>query len=152
MHARIHRTLAGAVAATVIATAAVAATEPAVNTSRGQLALRGYDVMAYWTLGAPRRGDTQFEFRWNGAVWRFEAAGHRDRFAADPGRYAPQFGGYCAYAVSQGYAADADPTVWRIVDDRLYVNYSRRAAALWERDLPGNIAKGHRNWPGVLGP
>jgi hypothetical protein len=72
--------------------------------------------------------------------------------ASPPIPGAMQFGGYCAYAVSQGCTADADPTVWRIVDDRLYVNYSCRAAALWERDLPGNIAKGHRNWPGVLGP
>ena len=64
--------------------------------------------------------------------------------------YAPEFGGYCAYAVSRGYTADIDPNAWRIVDGRLYLNYSKRVQKLWEEDVPGNIAKGRQNWPGVL--
>jgi YHS domain-containing protein len=148
---RLDRVVPFALALAIVSAGAAAAPKPVVNISRGELALRGYDTVAYWTEGRPVRGSTQFEHRWNGAVWRFATAEHRDRFAQDPERYAPQFGGYCAYAVSRGYTADGDPTVWRIVDAQLYVNYSRRAQTLWEQDIPGNIVQGRRNWPGVLG-
>jgi hypothetical protein len=132
------------------AVVAVAAAKPPVNVSRAELALRGHDAVAYWTDGRPVPGTAAFEHRWNGAVWRFATAANRDAFAKEPARYAPQFGGYCAYAVSRGYTADADPSAWRIVDGRLYVNYSRRVQTLWEQDIPGNIAKGRSNWPAVL--
>ena len=79
-----------------------------------------------------------------------QRAANREQFAKDPARYAPEFGGYCAYAVSRGYTANIDPNAWRIVDGRLYLNYSKRVQKLWEEDVPGNIAKGRQNWPGVL--
>jgi hypothetical protein len=139
-----------AIAVGVIAAAAWAAPKPPVNLSRGQLALRGYDAVAYWTDGRAVRGAAALEHRWNGAVWRFSTVANRDAFAKDPARYAPEFGGYCAYAVSRGYTADGDPNAWRIVDRRLYLNYSKRVQALWEQDIPGNIANGRNNWPGVL--
>lgn len=139
-----------ATALTLAAVAVSAARLPAVNGSSGQLALRGYDAVAYWTERRPVRGAAGFTHRWNGAEWRFSSAAHRDAFAKDPSRYAPRFGGYCAYAVSRGYTADGDPNVWRIVGGHLYLNYSKRAQSLWEEDVPGNIAKGGRNWPGVL--
>jgi hypothetical protein len=136
---------------TALAVAAVAAAaKPPVNLSRGGLALRGHDTVAYFTEGRPVPGDAAYEHRWNGAVWRFASAGNRDAFARDPSRYAPEFGGYCAYAVSRGYTADGDPNAWRIVDGRLYINYSRRVQKLWEEDIPGNIAKGRGHWPAVL--
>ena len=136
----------------VVAIAAVlsAGARPAVNVTRGQLALHGYDPVAYWTDGRPTRGVADFEHHWNGAVWRFATVANRETFAKDPARYAPEFGGYCAYAVSRGYTADIDPNAWRIVDGRLYLNYSKRVQALWEEDINGNIAKGRANWPGVL--
>jgi hypothetical protein len=127
-----------------------AGARPPVNVTRGQLALHGYDPVAYWTDGRPTRGDADFEHHWNGAVWRFATVANRETFAKDPARYAPEFGGYCAYAVSRGYTADIDPNAWRIVDGRLYLNYSKRVQALWEEDVNGNIAKGRANWPGVL--
>ena len=130
--------------------AAWAAGKPAINTSRSDLALRGYDTVAYWSEGKPVQGVTTFEYRWMNAVWRFASAVHRDQFSKEPERYAPQFGGYCAYAVSQGHTADGDPNVWRIVDGHLYLNYSARVKKLWEQDVPGNIAKGRQNWPAVL--
>jgi len=136
--------------AVILSAVASAATQSAVNTSRGDLALRGYDAVAYQTDGKPVNGSTTFEYRWNNAVWRFASAEHRDRFVKEPERYAPQFGGYCAYAVSQGHTADGDPNVWRIVDGRLYLNYSAQVKKMWEQDVPGNIAKGRQNWPGVL--
>lgn len=128
----------------------LAATKPLVHTTRSGLAVSGYDAVAYFTLGRPVRGDARLEYRWNGAVWRFASAEHRARFVAAPHRYAPRFGGYCAYAVSQGYTADGNPAYWRIVDDVLYLNYSARAQRLWEEDIPGHIATGLRHWPGVL--
>jgi YHS domain-containing protein len=123
---------------------------PAVNVSRGQLALRGYDAVAYHVDGKAVPGQGAYEHRWNGAVWRFSSTANREAFVRAPARYAPEFGGYCAYAVSRGYTADGDPNAWRIVDGRLYLNYSKRVQRLWEEDIPGNIAKGRRNWPGVL--
>jgi hypothetical protein len=121
-----------------------------LNVSRGDLALQGYDAVAYWTTAQPAKGSTSFEHRWKDAVWRFSTAANRDEFAKDPSRYVPEFGGYCAYAVSRGYTADIDPHAWRIVDGRLYLNYSKRVQKLWEEDVPGNIVKGRQNWPGVL--
>lgn len=146
------RAALAAIAPALAALTAAAASQPLVNVSRGQLALRGYDAVAYWTASRPVRGVASFTHRWNGAEWRFSSSANRDAFAKEPSRYAPRFGGYCAYAVSRGYTADGDPNVWRIVDGRLYLNYSKRAQALWEEDVPGNIARGTRNWPGVLRP
>ena len=143
-------TIAVCVIAAGIGAVAAAGPRPPVNVSRDQLALRGYDAVAYSTTGQPTQGSPNFEHRWNGAVWRFSTAANRDQFAKEPERYAPEFGGYCAYAVSRGYTADGDPNAWRIVDGRLYLNYSKRVQRLWEEDVPGNIAKGRQNWPGVL--
>jgi hypothetical protein len=128
-----------------------AAGRPSLNIDRTGLAAGGYDVVAYVTQSAAVRGRPEFEYRWNGGVWRFANATHRDRFARQPERYAPQFGGYCAWAVSRGYTADVDPEAWRVVDGRLYLNYSKRVQRMWEQDVPGNIAKGAANWPAVLG-
>jgi hypothetical protein len=143
-------TIAVCVIAAGIGAVAVATQQSPVNVSRGQLALQGYDAVAYWTSGQPTKGSISFEHRWNDAVWRFSTAANREQFAKDPTHYAPEFGGYCAYAVSRGYTADIDPNAWRIVDGRLYLNYSKRVQKLWEEDVPGNIAKGRKNWPGVL--
>jgi hypothetical protein len=124
--------------------------KPLVNTDRSGVAVKGHDVVAYATAGAAVKGSSEFEHRWNGAVWRFSNAANRERFAQAPDRYAPQFGGYCAYAVSRGYTADIDPEAFRVIDGKLYLNYSKRVQRLWEGDIPGNIAKGLANWPAVL--
>jgi YHS domain-containing protein len=123
--------------------------KPSVNVS-GTLALNGYDAVAYVTDGKPVRGLPQLSSSWNGAVWRFTSAEHRDAFLKDPERYAPQFGGYCAWAVAHGYTANGDPEVWTIVDGKLYLNYSRRVQKRWEADIRGYIVKGQANWPDVL--
>ena len=130
------------IAITTASVLALAGSQPGLNVSRGQLALRGYDAVAYWIHGRPIRGAAEFEHRWNGGLWRFATAANRDTFAKDPSHYAPEFGGYCAWAVSRGYTADGDPNAWRIVDGKLYLNYSKRVQAMWEQDIPGNIAKG----------
>ncbi len=143
-------TIALALIAAGLVAGAAAYQKSQVNVSRGDLALQGYDAVAYRTSGQATLGNPSFEHRWNNAVWRFSTAENREQFATDPVRYAPEFGGYCAYAVSRGYTADIDPNAWRIVDGRLYLNYSKRVQKLWEEDVPGNIAKGRRNWPGAL--
>jgi hypothetical protein len=123
--------------------------KPPVNSGRGDLAVQGYDVVAY-TTGAAVRGTPEFEHRWNGALWRFASAANRGRFAASPEAYAPQFGGYCAWAVSRGYTADIDPQAFTVVNGKLYLNYSKSVRARWERDVPGNISRAEANWPAVL--
>jgi len=114
-----------------------------------ELAVKGYDVVGY-ADGAPVRGRPEFEFRWRNAIWRFVSAANRERFEREPERFVPQFGGYCAWAVSRGYTADIDPEAWRIIDGKLYLNYSKRVQRMWEQDVRANIAKGMANWPGVL--
>ena len=85
-----------------------------------------------------------------GGTGRLQNAAHRDAFAAGPGKYAPRFGGYCAWAVSQGYTAGIVPEAWKIVRGKLYLNNSKGVQARWAKDIPGNIAKADKNWPGVL--
>ena len=92
-----------------------------VNTSWG-VALKGHDAVAYFTESKPIKGSGKHEFEWMGARWRFSSAENRDLFAKNPENFAPQYGGYCAYAVSQGITADIDPEAWKIVDGRLYLN------------------------------
>jgi YHS domain-containing protein len=128
--------------------AATAAAAGVVNSSfLGSVAIEGTDPVAYFTEGKPIAGSSEFEHEWMGATWRFASAENRDLFAADPEKYAPQYGGYCAWAVSQGYTAKIDPEAWSIVDDRLYLNYSKDVRTQWSEDIPGNITKGDANWP-----
>jgi hypothetical protein len=114
------------------------------------VAIKGTDPVAYFTDKKPVEGLSDISYKWRGAEWRFKSAANRDTFAAAPEKYAPQFGGYCAWAVSQGYTATIDPAAWSIVDGRLYLNYSKGVQSQWSEDIPGNIALGRKNWPGVL--
>lgn len=113
-------------------------------------AIRGYDPVAYFAEGRPVKGLREFSHQWQGATWRFASAQNRERFAADPQKYAPQYGGYCAYGVANNYAVSIDPAAWRIVDGKLYLNYSKGVQADWNRDVPGYIRKADANWPGAL--
>jgi YHS domain-containing protein len=119
---------------------------PALEVRAG-LALEGYDAVAYFDGGEPLAGTTQFTHQWQGATWRFASAAHRAAFAAAPERYAPQYGNYCAFAVSRGTTAHGDPKLWAIVDNRLYLNNNRFAQQLWNEDRTGNISAADQNWP-----
>lgn len=129
---------------------ASAAAEPMVFQSSG-VAISGTDPVAYFTDKKPVAGKAGITHDWNGATWQFASESNRDRFANDPERYAPRFGGYCAYAASLGYLAPTQPEAWTVFEDRLYLNANLRARELWLKDVPGNIAKGEANWPGILG-
>jgi len=122
---------------------------PAIYAEDG-VAIDGTDPVAYFTENRPVPGDPAITHDWMGATWRFASTANRDAFAADPAAYAPQFGGYCAWAVSEGYTASTVPDAFRIVDGKLYLNYSRRIQRRWERDIPGHITRGQTNWPDVL--
>lgn len=113
-------------------------------------AIDGTDPISYFTEGRPIAGSSEFTHEWNGATWRFTSAENRDLFAASPEEFAPQYGGYCAWAVSKGYTASTDPEAWAIVEGKLYLNYSKSVQKMWEGDVEGNIAAADRNWPDVL--
>ena len=115
------------------------------------IAIRGTDPVAYFTDGRAVQGDPAIHADWKGARWLFASGDHRAMFVADPAAYAPQFGGYCAWAVAEGYTAPIDPEAWRIVDGKLYLNYSVKVQKKWARDIPGNIARAQTNWPGLNG-
>lgn len=118
--------------------------------SRDGAVIGGYDVVAYFREGQAVKGRAEYALMWKGATWHFSSAENRDHFEMNPKAYAPQFGGYCAYAVSRGYTASGEPEAWKIVDGKLYLNYSKSVRRLWQQDVPGNITKATANWPGVL--
>jgi len=113
-------------------------------------AIRGYDPVAYFTVGEPIMGSDQFTTRWQGATYKFASAANLELFKAEPAAYAPQYGGYCAYAVAKGATAGTVPEAWTIVDGKLYLNYSLAVQQRWRKDVPGHIRMADRNWPAVL--
>jgi hypothetical protein len=140
----------GFAAAIPASTPAFGKPAPEISVEADQLAARGYDVTAYFLQGKPVRGSAAHQLQHKGATWRFASAGNLARFKADPAAFEPQFGGYCAWAVSQGYVAPGDPEQWKVVDGKLYLNFNARAKELWEADQADAIKRGHANWPGVL--
>ncbi len=151
MRAPLKLLLAALAALAVPATSALAkAPAPQVSYAADKLAAGGYDVTAYFREGKPVRGSALHQFKYKGATWRFASARALASFKAEPSAFAPQFGGYCAWAVSQGYLAPGDPRQWKIVDSKLYLNFNARAKELWEADQTDAIRRGHANWPRVL--
>jgi YHS domain-containing protein len=128
-----------------------AGAETVVNTGHfGDVAIMGYDTVAYFTEGRATKGSPELSHRWLGATWYFAAPEHRDAFAASPSRYAPQYGGYCSAGVVSGeVSANIDPEAWSIVDGELYLNYSNPVREQWERDAPARIAEADAKWPEV---
>ena len=114
------------------------------------LAIGGTDPVAYFQVGEPTKGDSAYQSDWNGATWQFASAENKAMFDADPEAFAPKYGGYCAFAVASGYTASTDPEAWTIHENRLYLNYSKSVRKRWSKDIPGNVAKADKNWPGVL--
>lgn len=149
MHRRTLAKLTLAAPALLLARPAFAA-EPEIYQESG-IAIDGSDPVGYFTQNGPVRGDAGVTIQYKGATWRFADQGSADAFAANPTAYEPQFGGYCAWAVGQGYIASTVPEAWTIHNDKLYLNYSRGVRRRFERNLEDNIAKAEANWPKVLG-
>lgn len=99
--------------------------------------------------GTVIEGSSAHTYQWKGATWKFASRENRDSFAASPRKFAPRYGGYCAWAVARGYTAGIDPEAWRVVDGKLYLNNSKSIRKRWAQDIPGNIAKGDANWPKI---
>ena len=153
MRFNLKASLAAAVAALSLAGMAspAAAAKPEVYTGTfSSIAVGGYDPVAYFDVGAPVKGEKEFATEYKGVTWRFASAENRDKFLAAPDSYAPQYGGYCAWAAAQGYTAPGNPDNWTIVDGKLYLNYNDKVQADWEKDIPGFIAKADENWPRIL--
>ena len=138
-----------ALIAAILLSPAALAQKPQVFSDRDG-AISGYDAVAYFDQKGPMKGGKQFSHPWRGATRYFASAENRDKFTAVPEKYAPQYGGYCAYAVAQGYTADIDPSAWSIVDGKLYLNYSLGVRERWKKDIPGYIRKADASWPEVL--
>lgn len=111
-------------------------------------ALRGYDAVAYFAVSNAVKGDPKYSFVWKGTKWLFSSEENMKKFQADPESFAPQYGGYCSYAVSEGYTANGDPEAWKVVDGKLYLNYSPAVKEMWEKEQKTRIGKGDQNWEG----
>ncbi|MGR3615339.1 MAG: YHS domain-containing (seleno)protein [Paracoccaceae bacterium] len=144
------RNLFFAIAAVFALPLASARADAPVYSENLGVAMRGYDVVAYFTVGAPRQGKGAHAVMWKGATWLFMSDDNRQAFEANPRAFAPKFGGYCAFAVANGYLMEGSPENWEIVDGQLFVTYSPAVHTMWARDIPGNIASAQRQWPAVL--
>jgi len=150
------RTLLLASAAAIMFAGAAYAGPQYVDESK--FAVSGYDVVAYHGLEQSAVGERQPEAvpgnasitaEYNGATWAFSTEENRDKFVANPEAYAPQFDGHCAYGVAQGGKVPANPNLWRIVDDKLYLNITPNVVTFWEEDIPGQIDTAYSNWDGL---
>ncbi len=117
-----------------------------VNKDSNGLAIKGYDPVAYFTVGRAVKGKSQYQYSWKGASWWFTSAANRDKFAADPEGYAPQYGGFCASAMVAGKFIDINPKVWKIVGGKLYLSYNLKYFDAFQRNLSANIKRADRNW------
>lgn len=133
-------------AASVLFTVPALAAGPDVNATVTGLALRGYDPVSYFTDGKPVLGDFTITADYGGATYRFVSAAHKTLFTQAPAKYVPQYGGFCAFGTAQGYKVDGDPNVWKIVDNRLYLNLAPAVAERWVKDIPGYIKSANVNW------
>jgi YHS domain-containing protein len=140
--------LAGILGASLVLPSGALALDP-VNASFFGVAIEGTDPVAYFTEGRPVAGSKAHSLEYLGATWRFASAEHKAAFEADPEKYAPQYGGYCAWAVSQGYTAGIDPDAWSIVEGKLYLNYDERVMKTWLEDRDALIEQADARWPGL---
>lgn len=147
------RHIIAALAITTVPAAALApaasAEAPIYTSTFSNTAVQGYDPVAYFTDGAPVKGSKDFTTEYEGAEFRFSSAANRDAFIADPAAYAPQYGGYCAWAIADGKHAKGDADYWSIVDGKLYLNYNTSVQNKWNADRAGFIERADVQWPEV---
>lgn len=116
----------------------------------GGLAINGFDPVAYFTDAKPVPGRPDQAVMWKGAIWRFASQFSRELFESNPRAFAPQYGGYCAYALSIGETSITDPMAWAIHANQLFLTHDLPTRRFWLRDITGNITRANRHWPGVL--
>jgi len=115
----------------------------------GGIALDGYDAVAFFTQGKPVKGSSTYSTSWNGAKWQFADKADLESFQKTPEKYAPQYGGYCAYGASQGHKATVEIDTWSIVGNKLYLNYNQKVKSTWVKDEAGYIESANKNWPQI---
>jgi len=125
------------------------AADVGVNASKNDLAIHGYDPVAYFTKGKPTKGNSKYTATYQGAIYQFSSERNRNNFRNDPMAYSPQFGGYCAMGVALNRKLDVDPTAWYIDDNKLYLNLNKDVQKKWLEDVPGNLNTAYRNWSGI---
>lgn len=119
-----------------------------INNKDG-VAIKGYDPVAYFTLQKAVKGSDTLTFDWSGSTWKFSSRAHLDSFRLNPEKYAPQYGGYCAYGCSENHLAPTDPEAWTIIDEKLYLNYSLKTRVVWLKDTPNRIKNADQFWPAL---
>ena len=153
---RFTLTIAAAASALTFASAAFAGDQYLDNTG---FAVSGYDVVAYFSLpsnalGTPQTagvpGKASITADYNGATFAFATEENRDMFVGDPAKFAPQYDGHCAYGVSKGGKVPGNPNLWRIVDNKLYLNITKTVVGFWEENIPKNITLANTNWPKII--
>ena len=132
------------------AMAADAPRDPEIWTDMRGHALKGYDAVAYHLERKPRKGSEDFAFEWKGAIWLFKSAENRDKFMADPERWAPQYGGYCAWGIAKDRVVGINPTIFRIFDNKLYLNLNMKVHKEWLGKHTSFISRANDKWPGIL--
>lgn len=142
-------TMTASLVGAVIDAQPAAAQKAPVYATKG-LAVSGYDPVAYFTDAKPVQGNPAISHDHEGAKYLFASEANRDAFKKEPAKFAPQYGGYCAWAVSQGYTAHGDPNAWTVANGKLYLNYNQSVKKGWEKDIPGHVTKADANWPTVL--
>ncbi|MEM9501877.1 MAG: YHS domain-containing (seleno)protein [Pseudomonadota bacterium] len=121
-----------------------------VGVNQGNTALGGYDTVSYFQgNGVPVKGDARYTVDYKGAEWHFSSQANADTFKQNPAAYAPQYGGHCAWAMSRGSLAPGDPTVYKLVDGKIYLNVNKQVQSMWLKDIPGFIAKANAAWPEI---
>jgi YHS domain-containing protein len=135
---------------TVLSTISFAATKSLLNVDKSGLALKGYDPVAYFTENRPVMGNSQFVSTFNGARYQFASAANKSAFDANPSKYEPQFGGYCAYAASEGHTAKIEPDAFEVLNGRLLLQYDRDVREKFNQDPQGRLKKADANWPGLV--
>jgi YHS domain-containing protein len=121
-----------------------------LNLDKSGIAIQGYDPVAFFTDSKPVKGDTKFVTKRDGAVYLFVSKEHKEMFTADPAKYEPAFGGYCAYGVSRNKLVEIDPEAFQVVSNRLLLQYSKSVRDTFNKDTKGNLSKADTNWPGLL--
>ena len=112
----------------------------------GGKAIKGYDAVAFFTESKAVKGQDSLVYHWKDASWLFSSRRNLETFKADPEKYAPQYGGYCAYGVSQGHKAPTETDTWTVISDKLYFNYNKKVKEMWTKDQQGLIEKADQQW------
>ncbi|NIJ52940.1 YHS domain-containing (seleno)protein [Dyadobacter arcticus] len=110
------------------------------------IAIKGYDAVAFHTESKAVKGSEKFAYRWKDANWLFKNQANQDRFKETPEKYAPQYGGYCAYGTADGHKAPTETDTWTVKDNKLYFNYNKKVQEMWSKNIPGYIEKADKNW------